>query len=77
MAARMTCPPRDSSCIRGDVEHTATVLEDVLAVEAFSLVREDFLPVGAEVAAGPDPRTRVLAPGARVFCTWRPRPELP
>jgi len=36
--------PGDSWCILGGVTHGAVVLEDSVAVEAFSPVREDFLP---------------------------------
>ena len=34
----------DSWCIAGGVEHGAEVLEDSVAVEVFSPVREDYLP---------------------------------
>ena len=36
--------PGDSWCIGGDVEHGAEILEDSVAVEVFSPVREDYLP---------------------------------
>ncbi|MCP4756222.1 MAG: cupin domain-containing protein [Proteobacteria bacterium] len=36
--------PGDSWCIPGDVEHGAETLEDSVAVEVFSPVREDYLP---------------------------------
>ena len=36
--------PGDSWCIAGDVEHKATAVEDSVAIEVFSPVREDFLP---------------------------------
>lgn len=36
--------PGDSWCIAGDVEHSAQVLEDSVAFEVFSPVREDLLP---------------------------------
>jgi mannose-6-phosphate isomerase-like protein (cupin superfamily) len=36
--------PGDSWCIPGNVEHGAEVLENAVAVEAFSPVREDYLP---------------------------------
>ena len=36
--------PGDSWCILSGVTHGAVVLEDAVAVEAFSPVREDFLP---------------------------------
>jgi quercetin dioxygenase-like cupin family protein len=34
----------DSWCIPGGVEHGATALEDALAIEVFSPVRQDYLP---------------------------------
>ncbi|MDO9110461.1 MAG: cupin domain-containing protein [Desulfatirhabdiaceae bacterium] len=36
--------PGDSWCIPGDVVHRAEFLEDSVAVEVFSPVREDYLP---------------------------------
>jgi quercetin dioxygenase-like cupin family protein len=36
--------PGDSWCIPAGVEHGAEVLEDALAIEVFSPVREDYLP---------------------------------
>jgi quercetin dioxygenase-like cupin family protein len=36
--------PGDSWCVPGDVEHQAEVIEDSVAIEVFSPVREDFLP---------------------------------
>ncbi|MBI5592370.1 MAG: cupin domain-containing protein [Deltaproteobacteria bacterium] len=36
--------PGDSWCILGNVEHRAEILEDSLAIEVFSPVREDYLP---------------------------------
>jgi len=39
--------PGDSWCIPGGVEHRAEILEDALAVEVFSPVREDYLPQGS------------------------------
>jgi len=36
--------PADSWCIPGGVEHGADVLEDAVAVEVFSPLREDYLP---------------------------------
>lgn len=36
--------PGDSWCIPGGTEHSANVLEDTVAVEVFSPVREDYLP---------------------------------
>ena len=38
------CNPGDSWCISSDEEHGAEVIEDSLAVEVFSPVREDYLP---------------------------------
>ena len=39
-----TAGPGDSWTIAGGVEHGAEVLEDAVAVEVFSPVREDYLP---------------------------------
>ncbi|MFK5926012.1 MAG: cupin domain-containing protein [Desulfuromusa sp.] len=36
--------PGDSWCIDGDIEHSADILEDTVAVEVFSPVRDDYLP---------------------------------
>lgn len=36
--------PGDSWCIASGVEHRAEVLEDSVAIEVFSPVREDYLP---------------------------------
>jgi quercetin dioxygenase-like cupin family protein len=36
--------PGDSWCIPGNTEHSAQVLENSLAIEVFSPVREDYLP---------------------------------
>jgi quercetin dioxygenase-like cupin family protein len=36
--------PGDSWCIPGGVEHGAEILEDSVAVEVFSPVRDDYLP---------------------------------
>jgi quercetin dioxygenase-like cupin family protein len=36
--------PGDSWCIAGDVIHGAEILEDTIAVEVFSPLREDYLP---------------------------------
>jgi quercetin dioxygenase-like cupin family protein len=36
--------PGDSWCIPGQVEHRADILEDAVAIEVFSPVREDYLP---------------------------------
>ena len=38
------CAPGDSWCIPGDVLHGADILEDAVAIEVFSPVREDYLP---------------------------------
>jgi quercetin dioxygenase-like cupin family protein len=35
--------PGDSWCIPGDTEHSAAILEDSVAIEVFSPVREDYL----------------------------------
>ncbi len=35
--------PGDSWCIPGNVEHSAEIVEDSIAVEVFSPVREDYL----------------------------------
>jgi len=36
--------PGDSWCISENVEHRADILEDSVAIEVFSPVREDYLP---------------------------------
>ncbi|HEY9074955.1 MAG TPA: cupin domain-containing protein [Anaerolineaceae bacterium] len=36
--------PGDAWCIHGGVQHMAEILEDSVAVEVFSPVREDYLP---------------------------------
>ena len=36
--------PGDSWCIPGGVEHGAEIIEDSVAIEVFSPVREDYLP---------------------------------
>ena len=36
--------PGDSWCIPGDVLHSAEIMEESVAVEVFSPVREDYLP---------------------------------
>ena len=38
--------PGDSWCIAGGTQHGATIVEDSVAVEVFSPVRDDLLPVG-------------------------------
>ncbi len=44
--------PGDSWCIAGGTEHGATILEDSIAVEVFSPIREDFVP-DAQTTAEP------------------------
>ncbi len=39
-----TAEPGDSWCIPGNIEHSADILADSVAVEVFSPVREDYLP---------------------------------
>ncbi|MEA3545010.1 MAG: cupin domain-containing protein [Thermodesulfobacteriota bacterium] len=39
-----TVEPGDSWCIAGNIEHNAVILEDTVAVEVFSPVRDDYLP---------------------------------
>lgn len=41
---RFEAKPGDSWCIHGDVEHGAEIMEDSIAVEVFSPVREDYIP---------------------------------
>lgn len=36
--------PGDSWCVPANVEHRAEILEDAVAVEVFSPLREDYLP---------------------------------
>lgn len=40
--------PGDSWCIPGDVEHGAEIVEDSVAIEVFSPVREDYLPTSSK-----------------------------
>jgi len=40
--------PGDSWSIPGGIEHQATIVEDSVALEVFSPVREDYLPARAE-----------------------------
>jgi quercetin dioxygenase-like cupin family protein len=40
--------PGDSWCIPGSIEHRAEILEDAVAIEVFSPVREDYLPVNPD-----------------------------
>ncbi len=42
-----TAGPGDSWCIKSNVEHSAEVLADSVAVEVFSPVRDDYLPAHA------------------------------
>ncbi|MGD9972574.1 MAG: cupin domain-containing protein [Desulfatirhabdiaceae bacterium] len=37
--------PGDSWCIPGNMEHQADILENSVAIEVFSPVREDYLPI--------------------------------
>lgn len=39
--------PGDSWCVPSNVRHGAKILEDSVAIEVFSPVREDYLPEGA------------------------------
>jgi len=39
--------PGDSWCIAPDMEHGAQIVEDSIAVEVFSPVREDYLPAAS------------------------------
>lgn len=41
---RFEALPGDSWCVGSQVEHGAEVLEDTVAIEVFSPVREDYLP---------------------------------
>ena len=38
-----TCDPGDSWCIPANAEHGADILEDAVAIEVFSPVREEYL----------------------------------
>jgi quercetin dioxygenase-like cupin family protein len=40
--------PGDCWCVEGGVEHEILILEDSVAIEVFSPVREDYLPGGTE-----------------------------
>lgn len=40
--------PGDSWCILSGLEHNAEIIEDAVAIEIFSPVREDYLPKGQE-----------------------------
>ncbi len=40
---RLEAEPGDSWCIPGNVEHSAEILEDSVAIEVFSPVREDYI----------------------------------
>lgn len=41
---RLDVLPGDSWCIPGDLEHSAEIVADSVAIEVFSPVREDYLP---------------------------------
>ena len=43
-AQSFECAPGDSWCVPGDIEHAADIIEDAVAIEVFSPVREDYLP---------------------------------
>ncbi len=43
-AEQYDAQPGDSWCIPGGVEHGADILEDSVAVEVFSPVRDDYVP---------------------------------
>lgn len=36
--------PGDTWCIKGDIEHWAEIIEDSVAIEVFSPLREEYLP---------------------------------
>lgn len=38
------CGPGDSWCVAGNAEHGADVIEDAVAIEVFSPVREEYIP---------------------------------
>lgn len=38
------CGPGDSWCVAGDTEHGADIIEDAVAIEVFSPVRQEYLP---------------------------------
>ena len=38
------CEPGDSWCIPADTEHGAQIMEDAVAIEVFSPVREEYIP---------------------------------
>lgn len=42
--------PGDSWSVPGNVTHGAFVVEDTVAIEVFSPIREDYLPTGDEMA---------------------------
>jgi quercetin dioxygenase-like cupin family protein len=44
--------PGDSWCIPGNVEHMAEFVDDSVAIEVFSPVREDYLPGGNSRSKG-------------------------
>jgi quercetin dioxygenase-like cupin family protein len=41
--------PGDSWCVAGHVDHAAEAIEDSVAIEVFSPVREDYLPMAGTV----------------------------
>ncbi len=41
---KITAMPGDSWCIPGNLGHSAEAIEDCVAIEVFSPVREDYLP---------------------------------
>lgn len=49
---RYDAHPGDAWCIAAGVEHSAEILEDSVAVEVFSPVREDYLPDKKEQPTG-------------------------
>ena len=46
-AERFEAGPGDSWCVPANVPHAAEVLEDAVAIEVFSPLREDYLPPAA------------------------------
>jgi quercetin dioxygenase-like cupin family protein len=48
--------PGDAWCIPGAVEHSAIVIEDAVAIEVFSPVREDYLPRESNAVRSPEDR---------------------
>jgi quercetin dioxygenase-like cupin family protein len=68
--------PGDSWSIPGGVEHGATILEDSVALEVFSPVREDYLPQNAAQRGRFRPRRRPQASPSR-SSPARPQPMPP